>query len=289
MFRCLRIFASKSELTSRAKIQLLELKCKYFVQIFQWNTQKIHHMSDNQVLRSIVEHLRYHNGLKQKQIAQSLGVSPQYFSDLLNGRYQLSQLMRERLVRAFPATEYLLEQPVGAGRSGSSMGSSLPGGEFRVQSGSASVAQADGEASDALRQAALRPHIPYTAAAGRLTEALTGIGSGECEMRPMVGGVADYDFSISVSGESMEPTYVDGDTLLCRFIRERTFIQWGQPHVIDTTQGIVLKRILPGASAESIICRSDNGALYPDFEVPGADIFSLSLVVGLVRGPGHRA
>lgn len=40
LFRCLRIFASKSELTSRAKIQLLELKCKYFVQIFQWNTQK---------------------------------------------------------------------------------------------------------------------------------------------------------------------------------------------------------------------------------------------------------
>ena len=246
-------------------------------------------MSDNQVLRSIVEHLRYHNGLKQKQIAQSLGVSPQYFSDLLNGRYQLSQLMRERLVRAFPATEYLLEQPVGAGRSGSSMGSSLSGGEFLAQSGSASVAQADGEASDARSKAPLRPHIPYTAAAGRLTEALTGIGTGECEMRPMVGGVTDYDFSISVSGESMEPTYVDGDTLLCRFIRERTFIQWGQPHVLDTTQGIVLKRILPGASAESIICRSDNGALYPDFEVPGADIFSLSLVVGLVRGPGHRA
>ncbi len=34
----------------------------------------------------------------------------------------------------------------------------------------------------------------------------------------------------------MEPEFHSGDEIACRFIVEPSFIQWGRPHVLDTTQ-----------------------------------------------------
>ena len=51
------------------------------------------------------------------------------------------------------------------------------------------------------------------------------------------------EFMIRVSGESMVPTYRNGDILACRKIEQILFFQWGKVYILDTSQGALVKRI----------------------------------------------
>lgn len=125
-----------------------------------------------------------------------------------------------------------------------------------------------------------RPRIPIDASAGSLSIILESITEFQCERLPIIPRFPKYDFTIQVNGDSMEPEFLSGDEIACRFINEKSFIQWGKPHVLDTTQGVVLKRIFE--RNKTILCRSDNPA-YDDFEIPKEDILRIALVVGNVR------
>lgn len=125
-----------------------------------------------------------------------------------------------------------------------------------------------------------RPRIPLDAAAGALSVIAQSVAEAQCERFPIISRFPQYDFTIMVKGDSMEPEFHSGDEIACRFIDEPTFIQWGRPHVLDTNQGVVLKRIYNRPDA--ILCRSDNNS-YEDFEIPKEDIFHIALVVGAVR------
>lgn len=125
-----------------------------------------------------------------------------------------------------------------------------------------------------------RPRIPYTAAAGSLTNAVAGITSDQCEQIPRINAFPDYDFTIILKGDSMEPKYEGGDEVACKRIDSTSFIQWGKVHVLDTAQGIIIKRIYE--DGEKIRCASYNTE-YPDFSILKEEIFSMSLVVGLIR------
>lgn len=125
-----------------------------------------------------------------------------------------------------------------------------------------------------------RPRIPLNAAAGSLSVALSSVSESECEQMPLIPTLPKYDFTIVARGESMEPVIESGDELACRFITESAFIQWGRIHVLDTAQGIVVKRIFE--SDGHILCRSDNKG-YPDFPVSKEEIYHMALVVGLLR------
>lgn len=125
-----------------------------------------------------------------------------------------------------------------------------------------------------------RPRIPYTAAAGSLTSAVEGITANQCEQIPRINVFPDYDFTIIIKGSSMEPKYEGGDEVACKRIDNTSFIQWGKVHVLDTAQGIIIKRIYE--DGEKIRCTSYNPE-YPDFSIQKEEIFSMSLVVGLIR------
>ena len=124
------------------------------------------------------------------------------------------------------------------------------------------------------------PRIPYDAAAGSLTNAVDGVTSLQCEQAPVVSAFPRYDFTIRVTGRSMEPMYFSGDEVACLRINESRFLQWGRVHVLDTAQGVIIKRIYE--NGDSIRCASFNPE-YPDFNVPKEDIFSYNLVVGALR------
>ena len=126
-----------------------------------------------------------------------------------------------------------------------------------------------------------RPHIPYTAAGGVLTEVLDGISESSCERRPKINVLPDYDFTITVKGDSMEPKYEGGDDIACKRIYNTSFIQWGKTHVLNTSQGIVVKRIYD--DGDRIKCVSYNTEAYPAFSIDKREIYSISLVVGLIR------
>lgn len=125
-----------------------------------------------------------------------------------------------------------------------------------------------------------RPRIPMDAAAGSLTVAADGITIDNCEQLPVIKAFARYDFTIFARGDSMEPEYNSGDELACIYIRNSSFIQWGRIHVIDTAQGILVKRIFDGG--DCIICRSDNPD-YPEFKVSKSEFYNVALVIGMIR------
>lgn len=121
-----------------------------------------------------------------------------------------------------------------------------------------------------------RPRILTYACAGTLTEAIDEYS----EQMPVMAQMPRYDFTIMVRGDSMEPEFRSGDEIACLKVNEKAFIQWGKPHVLFTSQGIVVKRLYEGENG--FRCVSDNKQ-YPEFFVPGEDVYSVSLVVGLVR------
>lgn len=130
------------------------------------------------------------------------------------------------------------------------------------------------------KPAETRPRIPYTAAAGSLTSAVEGIIAEQCEQIPRIVAFPDYDFTIVIKGNSMEPKYEGGDEVACKRIDNTSFIQWGKVHVLDTAQGIIIKRVYE--DGDNIRCASYNPE-YPDFSICKDEIYSMSLVVGLLR------
>ena len=102
----------------------------------------------------------------------------------------------------------------------------------------------------------------------------------DCEQLPIIPFFPKYDFTIIVRGESMEPEYKSGDELACLIIGESSFIQWGRTYVLDTAQGIVVKRVFDGSG--DLLCKSNNPD-YPDFKIPKEEVFHMALVVGSIR------
>jgi phage repressor protein C with HTH and peptisase S24 domain len=119
------------------------------------------------------------------------------------------------------------------------------------------------------------------AAAGSLTAAADGITIDDCEQLPVIKAFARYDFTIFARGDSMFPEYHSGDELACLYVKNTTFIQWGCCHVLDTVQGIVVKRIYD--DGEYILCKSENSELFKDFRIHKTEVYNIALVIGLVR------
>ena len=125
-----------------------------------------------------------------------------------------------------------------------------------------------------------KPRIPFEAAAGSLTEAVDGVTEIQCEKVPVVSLFPKYDFTIRITGRSMEPSFYSGDEVACLRVNESRFLQWGRVHVLDTTEGIVVMKIYE--NGDIIRCVSFNPE-YPDFNIPKEDIYSYNLVVGTLR------
>lgn len=92
------------------------------------------------------------------------------------------------------------------------------------------------------------------------------------------------DYLIRVSGDSMMPLYYSGDLLACRKIHDIRFFQWGTVYVLETSQGVLVKRVQEcDEHDDCILCVSENSAIHKPFILPRNDIRSLSTIIGLVR------
>jgi len=88
---------------------------------------------------------------------------------------------------------------------------------------------------------------------------------------------------IEVTGDSMQPKYSAGDVVGCTIIHNSGFIQWNRPHVIATReQGLLIKRLMPGTTANSLSAVSEN-IQYPPFDIPKDEITGIALVIGHVN------
>lgn len=126
-----------------------------------------------------------------------------------------------------------------------------------------------------------RPRIPFDAEAGSLSLATQSANESDCVRLPVIPAFPDYDFTILVKGDSMLPDIKSGDELACRFIRQSSYLKWGEVYVLDTNDGVVVKSIYEGED-DTIICHSFNPR-FKDFPVDKQDILRVAQVIGLLR------
>lgn len=125
------------------------------------------------------------------------------------------------------------------------------------------------------------PLIPTSAMAGAFTSDISFMEY-ECE-HYFIPDFKGADFLIRVKGDSMQPTYYSGDLVACQKIpMNDIFFQWNKTYVLDTNQGAIIKRVLPGKDDEHICIVSDN-TKYPPFELEKSYLHAIALVRGIIR------
>lgn len=128
--------------------------------------------------------------------------------------------------------------------------------------------------------------LPVEAYAGGLQMWSEGFRRSDCQR--IIAPVSGADFAIPIKGDSMEPKFHDGSTLLIKKINERSFIPWGHTMVIDTENGVLLKNLLPDdktpkvGEEEYVIAESINPK-YPAFRIPKSSIYGLYRILGTVE------
>lgn len=125
------------------------------------------------------------------------------------------------------------------------------------------------------------PLIPTSAMAGAFTSDISFMEY-ECE-HYFIPDFKGADFLIRVKGDSMQPTYYSGDLVACQKIpMNDIFFQWNKTYVLDTNQGAIIKRVLPGKDDDHICIVSDN-TKYPPFELERSYLHAIALVRGIIR------
>lgn len=96
--------------------------------------------------------------------------------------------------------------------------------------------------------------------------------------------------SVKVYGDSMWPKYPNGSIVVCREVKDRELILWGQVYVIETSEYRVIKRVQKGEAKNSIRADSENAVknglgkeIHESMEIDLSKIKRLFLVVGMAN------
>ena len=208
-----------------------------------------------------------YSGLSETQFAKNLGVVQKTLNNYTRGRAPSSEILTS-ILEIYPeiSARWLM---TGEGSMLKSDGYANQENEVRQHY----------VTSDPLLD--YKPRIPYEAAAGTLSEVMGGVSQYHCEQLPIVQAFPKYDFTIIIKGNSMTPQYEGGDEVACKRVDDTSFIQWGRTHVLDTAQGVVIKRLYD--AGDSFRCVSYNSDEYPDFLIHRSEVFGIFLIVGLIR------
>jgi phage repressor protein C with HTH and peptisase S24 domain len=203
------------------------------------------------------------------ELARDLGMNrPQALYDILNPNKKvgISKNMADKICLAFPNVNktYL-----------------LTGEGISILNNSDLYKDEQNKELNAVPAHAGIPLIPLDAFAGFGTDNSSQILEYECE-RYVVPDFKGAEFLIRVKGSSMYPKYASGDIVGCKKIPLDTFFQWNKVYVLDTEQGVLIKRIKPGKDDDHILLVSENEK-YEPFMLHRSSITSLAIVIGVIR------
>lgn len=122
------------------------------------------------------------------------------------------------------------------------------------------------------------PLLPVEAIAGGLQYWSRSVELADC--RKVVSPIPGADFAIQVSGDSMEPEIHNGTFVYIKKINERSFIPWGNTMVVDTENGVVVKKLYPVDSDTNVILAKSVNPDYPPFKIPTDSIYGIYRVLG---------
>ncbi len=195
--------------------------------------------------------------ISQAEFASMIGIKASQMSEILNGKRKLSEQVINKIIKTFTQINpnWLL---TGKGE----MVNSSPEENTKNENNNNNLN--------------IVPLLPVSARGGSLGDFVSSVKPEDCEK--IISPINGVDFAMPVYGDSMEPEYPSGSTVLIKKINERAFIVWGQTYVLDTCNGSVIKRILPGPDENSVTCVSLNSE-YPPFVVRFEDMFGMYRVL----------
>lgn len=198
-----------------------------------------------------------HKSVSGTGLAEQLGTSQPTISAILSGRRNLSEGMIARIVRVFPELNisWLLTGD----------------GEMLVQHLSETIVTQQPH-----KDSGLVLLLPVEAMAGPLSLFTESVRLKDC--RKIKSPVDGADWAIQISGDSMEPELHNGMYLYIRKM-SGSYIPWGNSVVIDTRDGVVVKKIFPGDNEDYIWAKSTNPE-YPPFRIPVSDIIGIYRILG---------
>lgn len=129
-------------------------------------------------------------------------------------------------------------------------------------------------------RSATRPHLPLAVAAGPTGVTCQSVMADECEFVAIVPNFPLYEFSVKVTGDSMCPALMDGDTIYCRSVDVEAPLDAEAFYVVDSADGAVIKHLQH--VAEGLRCVSENSA-YAPYIIPAASVLKIYRVVGFTR------
>lgn len=221
-----------------------------------------HYITMEENVKQRLIRLLKHKHMTQSEFARRLGVSPTYIGAM---RKSMPEEKLREVFEMFPDVnrDWLLY-------------------------GEGEMLLPEGEGCPVLERGYIVPLLPVDAYAGNLQEWSDGVQLRDCEK--IVSPVPGVDFGIRVNGDSMEPEFSNGSVIFIKRINENAFIPWGNPMVIDTENGVVVKVVYPpetrramrGTECEYIEARSINPA-YPPFLIPTESIYGLYRIITGIR------
>lgn len=214
-------------------------------------------MTDNERIAKLMEY----TGLSLNKLAVKIGLkTPQTFYDIRNGRHGISKDLADKIKAKYLnlSITWLLTGE----------------GEMLVENNNATpIIEISGP------EYKIIPLLPIAARGGTLNDFVVSVKPDDCEK--VISPVRDADFAMTVTGDSMAPEYPSGSRILIKKIDERAFIEWGRVYVLDTCNGSVIKKIMPGPTKEQVRCESLNPE-FPGFNVSFKDMYGMYRVLMLL-------
>ena len=200
---------------------------------------------------------------RQEEVAGRLGITQGALSKIKNGMMIPSDELAERIAKTWSVDNFR-EKAEEARREDT----------LKILKGAKQLVEVEN-----IDFAKTKPRLPVSAAAGSLAEYSQGVLREQCEQMPIIRNFPDYDYTMFIKGNSMEPKYESGDEIAIK--KADYIIEWGKDYVLDTQDGVIFKKIYE--DGENIRCVSYNHEEYPDFLVPKSIIYGYYKFVGLVR------
>lgn len=235
-------------------------------------------MTDYERLSEIVRSIKFGYKLTQREVAIKIGLkSATYLSDVLNGRHPVSEQISDSLIKAFPeySKDWLL---TGEG--------TMLAGDGEVK---ANAKELDPEGLNWISV----PVIPFRAMAGSTGWYEDVFADDWKEKRTVIAplGAKAIDHAIfTVTGDSMEPTLIEGDEILAKHVpfdcykENRLRIYNYSIWIIATkSEGILIKNITEhDVENHTITCHSFNDK-YSDFVLDLSEVKDIYHIVSLTR------
>ena len=252
--------------------------------------------TDETIVLRIKELISY-LGLSNGKFADNIGVQRSDMSKYLSGKQKVGEKLKMQIMFAFPniSKQWLyfglgemLDSPKSTTITVNRGGNINASNSAVATEGSAININGKGEAQPS------RPiGTPYfafeSAACGALSgfgEALTANNSDGAVVIPTLP-TKDGDIFLQTRGRSMidtkcpERSIPEGAMVLVRRWTQ-SFIEWGEIYCLATTDGYVIKRLMPGSDNTKITCVSADTDNYPSYEVPTSEIRAVGRVIAIV-------